>query len=355
MTVSNQPETSAETAADRPYQVIVFVGAPGETAPPVEGVRLVDLTPAPGTTLAAPAEQHPMVAKLRDSALTPADLRSKTLVLLSPAADAAAAVAAYSVMTGFASRRVEVARNADLVAVDEIDAAFRQTPDAGRPSTADDFLQIGAPHTEIPAFPYDALTDPAIANRVRYARRCRLALHADPLEAVRTLVRVAALRARGDNDRFPTLVVGNEPAAADTDDAPTPGVDLDALRRFAHDMRRTLRFEDRSALVERVELTGRQQRLCEAAARPTAAVMTALGASTPDGNLWHCPRPERHRNGDANASMRVEDGRVRCFRCDPEKVDPVRLVADVKGCSLDEAADWLLANVAAAPSAAAAA
>ena len=39
--------------------------------------------------------------------------------------------------------------------------------------------------------------------------------------------------------------------------------------------------------------------------------------------------------------MRVESSRARCFRCDAEWVDPVRLTADVKGCTFDEAADWL--------------
>jgi hypothetical protein len=72
--------------------------------------------------------------------------------------------------------------------------------------------------------------------------------------------------------------------------------------------------------------------------------MRILGATTPDGVLWHCPRPDRHRNGDANASMRVDEQGARCFRCDPEKIDSLRLVADVRGISFDEAADWILSN-----------
>jgi hypothetical protein len=39
--------------------------------------------------------------------------------------------------------------------------------------------------------------------------------------------------------------------------------------------------------------------------------------------------------------MKVETSRARCFRCDPEWVDAIRLTADVKGCSFDEAGAWL--------------
>lgn len=326
--------------AQRPYQVMVFVGGLGEVPPPVEGVRFVDLTPSADPT----DGEHPMIARLRESGVTPADLRSKVLLLLSPQADARSAVLAYTVTTGFAARRVDVAQGALCVDIEKIDKVFRVTDDRPRPSSPADLIQIGGEHSVIPVVSAESLTTAAHAERVRWARRARLTLSSSPVESVVSLASVAALRARGPVERFPHLVNGDEPDVVDVNDEEQTfsGVDLDALRRQAQEMRQGMKFEDRSALAEPAPVTSRQQELLRAALTPAPDVMLALGATSPDGNLWHCPRPGRHRNGDANASMRVDDDNVRCFRCDPERVDVVRLVADVKEISFDEAAAWIL-------------
>src|SRR5690606_13329899 len=98
---------------DRPYQVVIFVGAPGEDAPAIADAKVADLTVVADAAVAASAApdavaaldageepgvdapgapEHPIVAQLRDSGLTPADMRSKALFLVSADASPAAAV-----------------------------------------------------------------------------------------------------------------------------------------------------------------------------------------------------------------------------------------------------------------------
>jgi hypothetical protein len=42
--------------------------------------------------------------------------------------------------------------------------------------------------------------------------------------------------------------------------------------------------------------------------------------------------------------MRVQKGVVRCYVCDPERVDSLRLVMNTLDATADEAATWLLSD-----------
>lgn len=348
----HESDQTSTGPAQRPYQVVLFVGAPDEQAPDVPGVRVVDLTvdsaaassPVPVAASDEAAADHPVLAALRASGLTPADLRSKALFMVAPGTAPAVAVTTYAAAVAFAGRRLDAACGDSKVDAGSLDDSTRAVEDAGRPATTFDHVQVGASHPELPSVGATGQLSPADVTHLRYARRARMVPAPEPLGAIAQFVVVAALRARGGADRFPYLVTGEEPAELGIE-VDTVGVDLDALRRAALELRRTMRFEDRSSLAEKVEPSLRQRTLLSAAALPVEAVMVALGTSTPGTGLWHCPRPDRHTNGDANASMRVDKGRARCFRCDPEKVDALRLTADVRGCSFDEAASWLLAEV----------
>jgi hypothetical protein len=153
--------------------------------------------------------------------------------------------------------------------------------------------------------------------------------------AVSQFMAICTLRQRGDQDRYPILALPN-----DTE------LDLDEVRKLTAEMRRSHRTDDRSSIAPRSVLSSYQDRLSQASLVPQSAVMLALGSTTAGGGVWHCPRPSRHTHGDAVPSMRVENARARCFRCDAEWVDPVRLTADVKGVSFDEAAKWVIDYVA---------
>lgn len=320
-------------AAPKPYALIVAIGQ----APSVADVRVINVTPASAPEGAA---EHPSVAALRSSGITPADVRSRVLVHISSDVDPLSAVCSYAAVCAYAARRLDLQiGEEDVLDVAAIDTLSRSIPDVGRPAQGSELVQVGAPHPVLPSVV--GSVGVAEAQLIRHAKRCRLVLFPEPGAAIAQFVAVSALRARGDQDRFPLLVT-----SADLDiDAESGIVDLDVLRRAAVDVRRQSRSDDRSALAPRGVISERSKDLLVAASLPVEDVMTALGSTTPGNGVWHCPRPHRHTHGDAIPSMRVEASRARCFRCDPEWVDPVRLTADVKGCSFDEAAAWLTSSV----------
>jgi hypothetical protein len=142
---------------------------------------------------------------------------------------------------------------------------------------------------------------------------------------------VAGLAGRR-GDRLPVLVAaGSEP------------VDLAAVRTAGAQTRARSRGEAHHTLVPFVDVDERSARLVAAAAVDPEFVLAALGCPT-DGSLWSCPRPLSHTHGDATPSMRVSEGKVRCFVDDAEWVDPLRLVAVSCGLTADDAADLILAD-----------
>jgi hypothetical protein len=320
-----QPMTAA-----RPYQVCLYVGS---QPPALDDVKVVDLTPA---SLDADA----VLAPIKASGLTPADLRARVFFLADGDRDKALAV--YAALLGFAGRRLDLSTGGGFVVAADFEASARRLPDAGRPSDPIDHLQLGAvTHPVIRSIAVaDALT-PDDVSAVRFARRLRFVPADNPIAALAQLIAVAAIRSRRDGtDRLPYLCAGDEPLAEDP--AAIVGTCLDTLRRAGVELRRSLRSDDRGALVDRLDASPRQLRLLAGADLPIEATLVRLGAKDdPETGLWHCPRPGRHTNGDAHASMKVIKGKTQCFRCDSERVDSLRLTMDSLTLSADEAAAWL--------------
>jgi hypothetical protein len=322
-------------AKHRPYALVVHIGA----APTSETVRLIDITPS---AFQDPSSlEHPVVAALKLSGITPADVRSRVLMHIDASIDPLSAVIAYAAASAYAGRRLDVrlGEGAEVFEAEQVETISKGIPDIGKPAHSIELVQVGAPHSVLPSV--SGSLGAAEAQLVRYAKRCRLVLVPDTGSAIAQFLAVAALRQRGDQDRFPILVTDAD-APVDAEDA---GSDLDVIRRAAIDLRRSSRTDDRSSLAPRGPLSERSKDLLMAASAPIESVMVALGSTTPGNGVWHCPRPHRHTHGDAVPSMKVETSRARCFRCDPEWVDAIRLTADVKGCSFDEAGAWLTAAV----------
>ena len=322
------------------YQVCLYVG----TLPTELGTaRCVDLTPASYSAEAA-------LAALGQSGIEASDLRAKTLISLD--CDPATAILVYTAATGFAGRRLDILVNDQLVDAASLHEAGLRLH-SPRPSSIADSIQVGAVHAGIHSVTLDSKLTEADATLIRWARRLRFVPASDLATALSQFLVITAIRSRPNGERFPFLVDGTEPAAPA--DAPlTPvGVDLDDVRNAALAMRRSVRSGDREALADPVEPSARLRRLHEAAELPIEETMTRLGARrNTETDLWHCPRPERHSHGDATASMRIQRDRVRCYRCDPERVDSLRLTMDALGMSVDEAAGWLLSGAVRTPAAA---
>jgi hypothetical protein len=316
------------------YQVCVHVG-PRPKALDSMASRFVELAPAEATPEA-------VLASIESSGLEPADFRSEAVVSLD--CDRDLAVLVYAALAGFGQRRIDVVVGSRRLDADQLDRLARQVVDAGKPDPLPSQVQVGVvEHAELPTVLFSAQVTPEQASMVRFARRLRFAPSQDTVSAVTQFLVVAGIRARGSTDRFPYLVVGDEPAPPADEPLQVAGVCLDTLRSAALALRRVHRAGTRDAIVEPEPLSSRRQTLLSAAEVPIEDALVILGGrQNAETGLWHCPRPARHTNGDANASMRTMRDKVRCYRCDGERVDSLRLAVDVLGVSPDEAAAWLL-------------
>ena len=314
------------------YQVCLHVG-PAPTK--LLSARCIDLTPA-----AFSAEA--IVDALSASGIQPADLRAKTI--LSIDADSATAVLAYVAASGFAGRPLHVLIDDQIVdspALFEAGLRLRQS----RPTNVVDSLQVGAERDDMASIALSAPLSEPQATALRWARRLRFVPDPDPTLAVSKFIVILALRSRPQGERYPFLCTGSEPPPSEDTPLESVGVDLDVVRNKALALRRSSHSGERDALADPVEPSARLARLRDAGDLPIEETLARLGARlNHDSGLWHCPRPERHTHGDATASMRVQKGVVRCYVCDPERVDSLRLVMNTLDVTADEAATWLLSD-----------
>lgn len=319
------------------YQVCLHVGP---VPPELSGAMCIDITPA-SLDVAA------MVEALSSANIDASDLRARTVVAIT--ADAPLALLAYTAASAFAGRRIDAIVNGSFIDVAALSAAGTRLHTA-RPDTVIDHLVVGAPHETLPYVTLDAPLHELQATQVRWAKRLWFVPADNAAIALSQYIVILALRQRPSGDRYPLLAASGFPAP--TPEGPTAGAvaDLEELRNAALTARRSVRSGERDALADFAQPTVRQAWLAAAAATPIEETLQRLGAShNPETDLWHCPRPSRHRNNDATASMKIQTDRdkttkVRCFRCDAERVDSLRLVMDALDLSVDEAARWLFSD-----------
>jgi hypothetical protein len=300
-------------------------------------ILLPGATALPGAATICPIDAttvEQVGTQLSASGLSPADLRSRSLLVVGT--DAPTACALYATLIGLSGRFLDVSDGQRVVAAEQVAQAAAAWSNTGRLGEPVPEAQIGHQHPTLPSVGVGAALSPAEVSIVSYARRLRFVPPPDPLVALTQLIAIAAVRRRGLDQRLPVLTAGEEPADL------AAGIELETLRQAGQDLRRRLDLPERSALVDAVAPTVRQERLTATAGADLAATLLRLGARQNESTgLWHCPRPERHTNGDANASMKLTGSGLRCFRCDAERIDALRLVIDTLGCTPDEAADWL--------------
>ena len=345
LTVGVQAEAVAETLAETSNGFGENTPTADTFAETVAKAKTVDMTPAEATPQA-------VLDRLVETGLHPGDLRTRTLVVVGD--DPTTAVLAYTALAGFAGRRLAFTQHGGSNGSEPVDAAqidrqARQTVDSGKPEHGIAQILTGATHETLRTAALTNETEPGVfagdsddAALIRHARRVRFVPSESSSDTISQLLVIAGLRARDDIDRFPTLCDGSEPfdPARPSEEA---GTCLDALRRQALALRREQKTGVRDSVAPFEPPTSRNLRLDEAARTLITETMSRLGAVQNDtSGLWHCPRPERHSNGDQNPSMKAADDKTRCFRCDMEKIDSLRLVMDCLGCTADEAADWLL-------------
>jgi len=320
--------TREHEGADNGVEYELYLYVSDEALPAVSDASVVNLT-SKGHDLDS------VLATITAAGLTAADLRTRTLFLAGPG-PVERAVAVYAAVCGFASRHLDFSDLEEVTVVKSVYEPLLVSGELPRPSETPESLVLSAD---------DMLAglDQEMVPSVHYAKKVVLGAAVAVASTLEAFVMVSALRRRGPVERFPSLM----PAGVSLPEGDlTAGlVDLDALRRAGSQLRRDRRIDDRATIVERLEPTVRALRLAEAAALPLEEVLTRLGSVREDSTgFYRCPRPERHRNGDATPSARLAEHGFRCFRCDAEQVDALRLVMDVKSLGPDAAAEWLLAR-----------
>ena len=313
----------SDTTAHHPdaaYQLYVLCGE--METPTVSDASVVKVSPE-GDTLEA------VLVAISSSGLTAADLRTKTLFILGTVPPMRA-VLCYAALAGFAGRLLDFSDQSEVFEVRPLLAQLHEAADAGRPDTVDVPVVLDLSTESIP----ESFT-PEFVSQVRFTKQLSFHPAAQAARALESFVFLAGLRFRAAAERFPGIA-GPDGSLV---------LDLDEMRRLAATARREKRIDDRGGVVEALSADQRRSRLVMAATRPLDSVLPALGShQDPESGLWRCPRPERHSNGDAHPSARLTEEGFRCFRCDLEFVDALRLTMDARGLSPDDAANWLLSN-----------
>lgn len=259
---------------------------------------------------------------LEDARVTAADSKG-SVSLSSGGASAAEVVTVMAVLHGLVGRFAILE-----VGEQKLDPKSLDAPD----------LRIPKPASVLKYWVFDPTADDVDAL-ARFSRRVILHGTDDIVQDMRTVMVLAKLRVFDGRDRLPDYLpleqVGTEGAEP---------LSLSTLRLLGTDLRGRSRARWDGVLVEQQALTQRQERLNKAASWDIEDVMVRLGARLgTDGEHWHCPRPERHNNGDANPSIKLTaPAAMRCYKCDSEEMDSLRLVMDVLGDDPDTSADWIL-------------
>lgn len=324
MSKHTREHEGADTGVE--YELYLYVS--DEALPAVSDASVVNLTPKGH-------DVDSVLAAITAAGLTAADLRTRTL-FLAGSGPVERAVSVYAAVCGFASRHLDFSDLEEVTVVKSIHDPLLLAGELPRPSETPESMVVSADDVI-------AGLDPVMVPSVHYAKKVVLGAAAATSSTLEAFVMVSALRRRGPVERFPLLMPSG--IRLPEGDLAAGLVDLDALRRAGSQLRRDRRIDDRDTIVERIDPSPRARRLAEAAALPLEDVLTRLGSVRDDATgFYRCPRPERHRNGDATPSARLAEHGFRCFRCDAEQVDALRLVMDVKGFAPDTAAEWLLAR-----------
>lgn len=308
------------------YQVILYAGG---SVPTVEGVSVVDITPLDSSL-------EGMIAAIKGAELTAADLRAKTLLVLGEI-EVEVALKLYSLVLGFAGRRINISVDGEIIDAASINHLGVISKDLGKP---DEVLEIF--HLEKENFTSKRELTIEEVTDLRYARKCILTNKLSLKDTLELFIKASGFRVRNNGDHLPSLTATKKFEGVEDGML----IDLNEYRKVGNELRRLVKTDNRGAIVEGIESSERDEMLEKAAKLPIEIALLFLGSYADEsGELWRCPRPERHRNGDLNPSMKINEEKVRCYRCDLEAIDAVRLIMDSLEITPDEASKIILAEL----------
>lgn len=287
---------------------------------------------------------------LEKSGLTASDTKTKTLVVLEETS--LKALTLYAALCGMASRTLDCEVQGVLCRF----VSIPQSTDPALPATPSSLPEEVLVLSTEPGSGMDfgQMLEQENSSRIYNAKKVvltgKFAENPDIpagefLTLVQTVMLVASVRQKPAAARYPALHIS--PTYGDLDRIVQGDtsclLDLEGIRKEGGKLRRSSRTDDRTESMPPLDLTVRQRTLLQAADIDVEGTLTRLHShKNPDTGLWRCSRPQNHRNGDANPSSHVGDNRVRCYKCDLEPLDSLRLVMETLNVSPDDAALWLL-------------
>jgi len=316
------------------YIVCLYTGS----KPDINAQTFINLTPESVSV-------EDLLTAIGSANITSADLKAKTLLSLE--GDVERSVLLYTILVGFAGRRVDFLADGVLVDGSNLyNSVYDMVKALEKPEVLPDYIQLSKEsNSSLEWVDLNAKISTEQLFRIRYSRRVRISLDdISTAKALTTLITVAAIRNRNGSDRYPMLVKNyNDQLFVDPslpeEERVGFGYDLEQIRRKGNESRRENRLDDRTAVVDKIESTERIESIAKAALVDVSKALVMLGSEyNSETEFWRCPRPTRHRNGDANPSMKIIEGKVRCFRCDQEPMDAVRLIVDTLNITADDAA-----------------
>lgn len=276
------------------------------------------------------------LSMLRESGLNAADLRSKTL-FHPDSTRPLISLLMYTALLGFAGRKIDFTDGLsvyDPISIEKI-VLSEYNLEIHKESEVEKVLIGPRNLTHEPEYEYidiDSKLDYYSMNLIKQSKD--VIVDITNTSSINTLLifnTVASLRAKNSNERLPKIAHAGSV------------YNLEEIRKACNELRRSTRTDDRDTIVDKANLTDRELKLLKASRVPIEKALTLLGSEKNDQtDFWRCPRPTRHKNGDANPSLKISEEKVRCFRCDQEPIDSLRLVVDSLGCSPDDAAKILL-------------
>jgi len=277
------------------------------------------------------------VEALQNSGLTLEDLRSKSCCYLYT--NTPETLLIYVTASIFAGRWLDFYLDNTLVDAMQVETTARKLIPVTPPTERElDYLVYSEKLLPPPAksLQFENLLSDDI-QLISYTKNLVYALNSKSLlENILNVITISTLRNRNGFSRMPNL--------STTVEISDDNINLENLRRMVQEYRKSKKLGNREAVINNFEVTDpRVKYLEQASLTSIEIVLGKLGAKqNKDTFMYHCPRPNRHSNGDRTPSTKVTEGKVQCMRCDSEKVDALRIVMDTLNLSPDDAALWIL-------------
>ena len=267
------------------------------------------------------------------SEIKPIDLKSKVIISFDQRIDKKILLSLYSFLVGMSGRRLDFGYDSNVVNVDLFYKMSLKVVDSGKNEDIPERVTVGTKtNSSDLIIDYKSEITPEIAAQIRYSKELLIRESKDNSNNdLLNFIIISSIRVKNKAENMPFFIEsdGNE-------------VDLDSFRKRGSEMKKTIKSDDRSEIVDKLPLTKRQESIIESDSANMEKVLLYLNSThNEETGFWRCTRPENHKNGDANPSMVLAENRSRCFRCDTEDIGPVRILVDTLKISPDDAVELI--------------